>query len=77
MPQIELLRFFGSACKWSATAFRTRTWCDLAVFDGGVAGKVERYRSADGRTWNGQGELPDWLQRAVNAGQDIEHFRVE
>jgi len=34
------------------------------------------YRSADGRTWDGRGELPDWLQRAVNAGQNKEHFRV-
>ena len=34
------------------------------------------YRSADGSTWDGRGELPDWLQRAVNAGQSIEHFRI-
>lgn len=38
--------------------------------------RAARYRSADGRTWDGQGELPDWLQRAVNAGQSIEHFQV-
>ncbi|WP_459574850.1 H-NS family nucleoid-associated regulatory protein [Cupriavidus sp. 8B] len=36
-----------------------------------------RYRSADGRVWDGKGELPDWLQRAVNAGQSVEHFRVK
>ncbi|MGA3959694.1 H-NS family nucleoid-associated regulatory protein [Ralstonia nicotianae] len=35
-----------------------------------------RYRSADGQTWDGDGEMPDWLQRAVNAGQSPEHFRV-
>ncbi|MFV8600424.1 H-NS family nucleoid-associated regulatory protein [Ralstonia pseudosolanacearum] len=35
-----------------------------------------RYRSADGQTWDGEGEMPDWLQRAVNAGQSPEHFRV-
>ena len=45
-------------------------------FDAGPAREVARYRSADGRTWDGQGEQPDWLQRAVNAGQSIEHFRV-
>lgn len=45
-------------------------------FDGGAARRVVRYRSADGRTWDGQGERPDWLQRAVNAGQNIDHFRV-
>ena len=35
------------------------------------------YRSADGQTWDGEGEMPDWLQRAVNAGQSAEHFRVD
>ena len=49
-----------------------RTGC----FDGGAAHKVVRYRSADGRTWDGRGERPDWLQRAVNAGQNIDHFRL-
>lgn len=34
------------------------------------------YMSADGQHWDGTGEMPDWLQRAVNAGQSIEHFRV-
>ena len=46
-------------------------------FDGGTAPGRARYRSADGRCWDGQGEMPDWLQRAVNAGQSLEHFRVE
>ncbi|QUN32631.1 H-NS histone family protein (plasmid) [Cupriavidus sp. KK10] len=31
-----------------------------------------RYRSAD----DGAGEMPDWLRRAVNAGQSVEHFRL-
>ena len=35
-----------------------------------------RFRDAQGNAWDGQGGLPDWLQRAVNAGQSIEHFRV-
>lgn len=34
------------------------------------------FRDAQGQTWDGFGELPDWLKRAVNAGQSIEHFRV-
>ncbi|CAJ0821974.1 MULTISPECIES: H-NS family nucleoid-associated regulatory protein [Ralstonia] len=34
------------------------------------------YMSADGQHWDGAGDMPDWLQRAVNAGQSIEHFRV-
>jgi len=36
-----------------------------------------RFRDAQGHVWDGRGDLPDWLQRAVNAGQSIEHFRVE
>ncbi|PLQ00386.1 H-NS histone family protein [Cupriavidus pauculus] len=34
------------------------------------------YRDAEGHTWNGNGNLPAWLQRAVNAGQSAEHFKV-
>ncbi len=35
-----------------------------------------RFRDADGHTWDGNGNLPEWLQRAVNAGQSPDHFRV-
>jgi DNA-binding protein H-NS len=34
-----------------------------------------KYRDAFGNSWDGRGERPDWLTRAINAGQDIEHFR--
>ncbi|CAM3392970.1 MULTISPECIES: H-NS family nucleoid-associated regulatory protein [Cupriavidus] len=34
------------------------------------------YRNAEGLTWDGQGEMPSWLKRAVNAGQSVEFFRV-
>ncbi|MBP0633400.1 H-NS family nucleoid-associated regulatory protein [Cupriavidus sp. AcVe19-1a] len=34
------------------------------------------YRNAAGQKWDGQGEMPDWLQRAVNAGQSKEFYRV-
>lgn len=34
------------------------------------------YRNAEGLTWNGQGEMPSWLKRAVNAGQSVEFFRT-
>ncbi|MCY0853618.1 hypothetical protein OMK73_07270 [Cupriavidus sp. D39] len=44
---------------------------------GGPATGVIRFRDADGHAWNGVGELPDWLQRPVNAGQSIEHFRLK
>ncbi|MGO4155419.1 H-NS family nucleoid-associated regulatory protein [Cupriavidus sp. YAF13] len=46
-------------------------------FEDAAKPQAVRYRSADGRVWDGKGELPDWLQRAVNAGQSIEHFRVK
>ena len=26
------------------------------------------YRNTEGQKWDGQGEMPAWLQRAVNAG---------
>jgi DNA-binding protein H-NS len=35
-----------------------------------------RYRNAHGQGWDGRGAMPDLLQRAVNAGQTVEHFRV-
>ncbi|SOY68362.1 conserved hypothetical protein [Cupriavidus taiwanensis] len=41
------------------------------------AGARPLYRNAMGQSWDGQGEYPDWLQRAVNAGQSIEFFRVD
>ncbi len=34
------------------------------------------YRNAEGLTWDGQGEMPAWLRRAVNAGQSVEFYRV-
>lgn len=44
---------------------------------GGSASGVIKFRDAAGHAWNGVGDLPDLLQRAVNAGQSIEHFRAE
>ncbi|TDN62148.1 H-NS family nucleoid-associated regulatory protein [Paraburkholderia sp. BL10I2N1] len=35
-----------------------------------------RYRSARGDTWNGEEEMPQWLKKAISAGQSIEHFEV-
>ncbi|WP_454753998.1 H-NS family nucleoid-associated regulatory protein [Cupriavidus necator] len=34
------------------------------------------YRNAQGMRWDGQGEMPDWLRRAVNAGQSVEFYRA-
>ncbi|MFM0031882.1 H-NS family nucleoid-associated regulatory protein [Paraburkholderia madseniana] len=38
--------------------------------------KEARYRSATGNTWNGEGEMPQWLRQATSAGQSIEHFEL-
>ncbi|SOE99675.1 H-NS histone family protein [Burkholderia sp. OK233] len=35
-----------------------------------------RYRDAYGNAWTGLGEMPQWLHRAVAAGQSIDHFRT-
>jgi DNA-binding protein H-NS len=37
---------------------------------------VDRYRSANGDRWDGEGEMPEWLRRAISAGQSIDHFAV-
>lgn len=34
------------------------------------------YRDAAGNAWDGSGAVPEWLQRAVNAGQTMDHFKV-
>ena len=39
--------------------------------------RMIRYRDAFGNTWTGIGELPEWLRRAVAAGQCIDHFRCD
>ncbi|QBR04296.1 H-NS family nucleoid-associated regulatory protein [Paraburkholderia pallida] len=35
-----------------------------------------RYRNAAGETWDGKGEIPQWLQQAMSAGQSREHFAI-
>ncbi|MEM5389404.1 H-NS family nucleoid-associated regulatory protein [Paraburkholderia phymatum] len=39
--------------------------------------KSARFRSASGDTWDGKGNLPQWLSQAVSAGQSMEHFAIE
>ncbi|MFL9889922.1 H-NS family nucleoid-associated regulatory protein [Paraburkholderia sp. RL17-383-BIF-A] len=41
-----------------------------------AAKKGERYRSATGDSWDGQGEMPQWLKQAISAGQSIDHFEL-
>ena len=33
------------------------------------------YRDAYGNTWDGHGAKPDWLARAIYAGQNLDFFR--
>ncbi|WP_092143878.1 H-NS family nucleoid-associated regulatory protein [Cupriavidus sp. YR651] len=35
-----------------------------------------KYIDAAGHVWDGSGTVPEWLQRAVDAGQSMEHFRI-
>ncbi len=48
----------------------------LGCFDAPPKPAAPVYMNANGQVWDGTGPMPDWLQRAVNAGQSIEHFRV-
>ena len=34
-----------------------------------------QYRDAYGNSWDGRGDKPDWLARAIYAGQSMDHFR--
>ncbi|SMG61496.1 H-NS histone family protein [Paraburkholderia susongensis] len=38
--------------------------------------KNGRYRNATGDSWDGNGEMPQWLKQAISAGQSIEHFEL-
>ncbi|WCM23605.1 H-NS histone family protein [Paraburkholderia bryophila] len=35
-----------------------------------------RYQNATGQTWDGTGEMPQWLKQAASAGQAVDHFAV-
>lgn len=41
-----------------------------------MAKKAERYRSATGDSWDGKGDMPQWLKQAISAGQTLEHFEL-
>jgi len=38
--------------------------------------KVDRYRSANGDSWSGEGAMPQWLTQAISAGQSVGHFEL-
>lgn len=35
-----------------------------------------KYIDALGHVWDGLGPIPEWLRRAINAGQSMDHFRA-
>ena len=39
--------------------------------------KSARFSSAFGDTWDGKGDMPQWLRQATSAGQSAAHFAVE
>jgi DNA-binding protein H-NS len=39
-----------------------------------IAAANAKYRSAKGETWDGTGDMPQWLKQAASAGQKLEHF---
>ncbi|MGF6753409.1 H-NS family nucleoid-associated regulatory protein [Paraburkholderia sp. GAS334] len=53
------------------------TMADLAaaIEADAAAIKAPMYRDAYGNTWDGEGDRPEWLTRAIHAGQNIDHFR--
>ncbi|MFL9898809.1 H-NS histone family protein [Paraburkholderia fungorum] len=38
--------------------------------------EADRYRSANGDSWSGEGAMPQWLKQAISAGQSIGHFEL-
>jgi DNA-binding protein H-NS len=42
-----------------------------------VRKRAARYRNASGDTWDGKGEMPQWLIQAMSAGQSLEHFAIQ
>jgi DNA-binding protein H-NS len=39
--------------------------------------KSARFRNAFGDTWDGKGDMPQWLKQATSAGQSLAHFAAE
>jgi DNA-binding protein H-NS len=46
-----------------------------AIETDAAATRAVMYRDAYGNTWDGHGDKPAWLARAIYAGQNIDHFR--
>lgn len=57
------------------------TWADFGVAPVAPARPAAKrrikYRDARGNTWTGVGQRPRWLVSAMEAGADMEQFRVK
>lgn len=53
-----------------------RAGCFANVRSDDTADKFAKYKDAMGHIWDGAGCVPEWLQRAINAGQSMDHFRI-
>ncbi|MCP3711324.1 H-NS histone family protein [Paraburkholderia sp. CNPSo 3274] len=39
--------------------------------------RAVRFRDASGNTWDGKGAPPQWVVKAISAGQSLEHFAID
>ena len=67
----------------SMVAYLRRRMVEFGIESDDVANSIaqdeqrqnaDRYHNADGQTWDGRGEVPQWLTQATSAGQSPEHF---
>jgi DNA-binding protein H-NS len=49
---------------------------DLAAAMAAQTPANARYANANGDAWDGNGDMPEWLKRAIGAGQSLKHFEV-
>lgn len=60
----------------SSSAMSKRSLPSMPQMPENPNGTTPVFRNASGDTWDGVGDMPEWLKRAVHAGQDIEFYRV-
>jgi DNA-binding protein H-NS len=69
----------------SIVAYLRRRMAELGIEPDDVAASIAadqektraaRYRDAFGNTWDGKGDIPQWLVQATSAGQSLEHFAI-
>lgn len=81
--EAQILRERAAAVVWVKSRMARYGITEEDLVSAGCFGEVKltaevraQYRDAAGHSWNGEGAIPEWLQRAINAGQSVEHFKV-